>query len=197
MCFFQEHESGAGKQGGLAGRDCPSAISFRDNAGAAKDRAMPEKSKIWTKAARRPIVADSYALGLASTINNMLVEPIGILPCRAGDQMRVFAIGIHPFVKAKLKPGTPAKLFSTAMHRYVRGASYLLALAQPGAMRHDIDGNPVEPVSEADRVRAQFAYLALRERLKQLRFANGKKKHAPGDEAGTQPPADPLSHIGP
>lgn len=145
---------------------------------------MEKKNKrtAWTEAALRPIVADKYALDLARKINDMLIQPIPLLPLKAGDLMLPFALGIHAILKEQLKPEASAKAYTFSMHRYTRGAAYLLALAQPDSRRFDIEGQPVEPVSEEHRIRAKFAYLALRERLKQLRAERQK----PADSAQDQ-----------
>lgn len=148
-----------------------------------------EKAKLWRKAARRPIVADKYALVFADTINGLLVEQIGVLPRSAGDLMKPFVIGIDPEVRASLKPDAPYKAFFTAMRRYTRSAAYLLALAQPDSMRFNIEGDPVEGVSDGDRIHAQRSYLALRARLKQLREDRAKKDLGLAGPA-TPPPTD-------
>lgn len=138
---------------------------------------MKKKSKhaAWTKPARRPVVADKYALHLARQINDMLEPPAPILSLKAGDLMLPFALGINAILKERLKPEASAKAYVFSMQRYTRGAAYLLALAQPGSQRFDIEGQPVEPVSEEHRIRAKFAYLALRERLQQLRAERQKQ----------------------
>lgn len=145
---------------------------------------MERKNKhaVWTKPAHRPVVADKYALDLAQKINDMLVQPAPILPQKAGDLMLPFALGIHAILKERLKPDASAKAYAFSMHRYTRGAAYLLALAQPGARRFDIEGQPAELVSEEHRIRAQFAYLALRERLKRLRTEQQKQADSVQDQ---------------
>lgn len=138
---------------------------------------MKKKSKhaAWTKPAHRPVVVDKYALDLARKINDMLARPAPILSLKAGDLMMPFALGTGAILKERLKPEASAKAYVFSMQRYTRGAAYLLALAQPGSQRFDIEGQPVEPVSEEHRIRAKFAYLALRERLKQLQAERQKQ----------------------
>lgn len=132
---------------------------------------MEKKNKhaAWTKPTRRPVVVDKYALDLARKINYMLARPAPILSLKAGDLMLPFALGTDATLRERLKPEASAKAYALLMQRYTRGAAYLLALAQLDSRRFDIEGQPVEPVSEEHRIRAKYAYLALRERLKQLR----------------------------
>lgn len=113
-----------------------------------------------------PITVDRYTLELAHAINGLLVEPIAVLPNAEGDIVRPFKIGIGPEIRARLKPGIARVQLSRRMYRYTRSAAYLLACAQPSAMRHDIDGNPVEPVNEQDQINARSGFVALRQRLK-------------------------------
>lgn len=51
-----------------------------------------------------------------------------------------------------------------AMATYVHTRSYQIAVARPGSFRHDINGEPVEPVSDADRLDAQKKYENFKER---------------------------------
>jgi sRNA-binding protein len=48
---------------------------------------------------------------------------------------------------------------------YFSSGAYLLAIAQPGGRRHDLDSFPMEPVSEDHRAEA-LAQLARRRELK-------------------------------
>lgn len=145
---------------------------------------MEKKNKpvAWTKPARRPVVADKYALDLARKINDMLTRPAPILTLKAGDLMMPFALGTHAILKERLKPDASVKAYAFSMQRYTRGAAYLLALAQPGSLRFDIEGRPVEPVANDHRIHAQLAYLALRERLNQLRAERQKQADSVQDQ---------------
>jgi len=49
-----------------------------------------------------------------------------------------------------------------ALYRWVNSKAYLRALAAAGAMRHDVNGQPIEPVAEEHR---QIAALQLQRRL--------------------------------
>ena len=50
-----------------------------------------------------------------------------------------------------------------AMATYVHSRSYQIAVARPGSFRHDINGEPVEPVSDADRLDALKKYEGFKE----------------------------------
>jgi hypothetical protein len=86
-----------------------------------------------------------------------------IFPTPAFPVVRPLEIGIsHSLHKRCRPPGdmTAAKahgIIADSLQRYVRSPEYLTALAAPGAWRHDLDGNAVEPVSQdhADFARQQ------------------------------------------
>ena len=63
-------------------------------------------------------------------------------------------------------------LIKVTMRRYCRSSQYLAALARDGEFHHDLDGNPVEPVSPADKS-AALAALEESRRLA-IRFAPPK-----------------------
>ena len=48
-------------------------------------------------------------------------------------------------------------LIRTVIQRYCGSGQYLAALARDGAMRHDLRGRPIEPVSDADKAVAREA----------------------------------------
>jgi sRNA-binding protein len=60
---------------------------------------------------------------------------------------------------------------------YTRRRMYLVGLLEPGAWRHDLDGNPVEPVSDAARAHARER-LARLDELEQRRVAEAKARIA-------------------
>lgn len=66
-------------------------------------------------------------------------------------------------VAAKQRPeGVSLNGLQRALHRWTNAKRYLRALAAEGSMRHDINGKPVEPVTEAHRA---VAAMQLRRRL--------------------------------
>jgi sRNA-binding protein len=62
------------------------------------------------------------------------------------------AIGIRHQVAKELEGSVRSTVLNTAFHVYCNRASYREALQQPGAMRVDLQGHPVGPVT-AEEVR--------------------------------------------
>ena len=58
-------------------------------------------------------------------------------------------IGVRADLTVLLPDGEAHEVLSRVLRRYTRGREYVAALAAPDAMRHDLAGNPVEPVAEA------------------------------------------------
>jgi len=58
-------------------------------------------------------------------------------------------------LKLLLRPEAKPKDLRNALRRYAYSAQYLQALSQDGSMRHEINGEAVEPVSEEDRVQGK------------------------------------------
>ncbi|MGK6317737.1 ProQ/FinO family protein [Neorhizobium sp. DT-125] len=121
------------------------------------------------KASRGPIRADRFALEAARTVDALLIEPIGVLPNAEGEIIRPFKIGIGLEIQQRLKPEVTVSNLRKALRRYTHSSSYPFAMAQPDAMRHDIAGDPVEPVSEQDRLNARQSFVVIRARREQLR----------------------------
>ncbi|MBB4000139.1 ProQ/FINO family protein [Aureimonas pseudogalii] len=137
----------------------------------------PKPPALWTKK-RGPINATAHNVEVAKTINLFLIAPIAVLPDSTDGIMRPFAIGIGAEIKARMKPDAKWSDVSRAIRKYVRSRSYLFAVAQPDAMRHDIDGNPVEPVSKADRMTAMIDWTSIK-----TTFEKRKSEQALVDQA--------------
>jgi hypothetical protein len=75
-----------------------------------------------------------------------------VLPSAVGDPIRPLKIGVRADLAALLPDGAAHEVLSRVLRRYARGREYLAALAAPDAMRHDLAGNPVEPVAEEHRI---------------------------------------------
>jgi ProP effector len=60
---------------------------------------------------------------------------------------------IHHQMRAELP--APAKTVRLAMALWTGRVGYLHPLSASGAQRHDLDGNPVEPVTDAHREHAR------------------------------------------
>ncbi|KAA0693723.1 ProQ/FINO family protein [Neorhizobium sp. P12A] len=117
-------------------------------------------TKAWT-VSRGPIAANEIGIEKANAINLLLVRPIGILPTVPGDQIRPFAVGLFDEIRLLLKPDIAVTTLRRAVAAFVHSKRYYFASAQPDAMRHDIDGNSVEAIAEADRLIAQQRFLTL------------------------------------
>lgn len=109
-----------------------------------------------------PIIATESDVLKAGAINALLVRPIGVLPEKAGDQIRPFALGLFNDMRPLLKLDTPLMKLRRAMAVYAHSKRYYFASAQPDSMRHDLSGAPVEPVSEDDRLLAQKRFLEFK-----------------------------------
>ena len=116
------------------------------------DDAMPERRNRRGRAAPG---STPHALKLAGEINALLSAPIAVLPIAATDPVRIFKVGLRPDIEKRLKPDATPKSLRTALQRYTFCSAYIRAMAAPGAMRHDIDGKPVEPINDVDRTYAR------------------------------------------
>jgi sRNA-binding protein len=75
-----------------------------------------------------------------------------VLPRTPDDEALPLKVGIYDELVALLpEDNDTRKAFRRAMGKYARSFRYLDAVASDSAMRHDIDGNSVGPVSELDR----------------------------------------------
>ncbi|QPB22243.1 ProQ/FINO family protein [Rhizobium sp. 007] len=117
--------------------------------------------KPWT-ASHGPIAATEFDVQKAGAISVLLIRPIGILPNKPGDPIRPFALGLFNDIRALAKPDVKATALRRAVGSFVHSKRYYFASAQPCSMRHDIDGNPVEPLSTEDRLVAQRRFLSLK-----------------------------------
>lgn len=117
--------------------------------------------KRWTESCG-PVIATERDIQKAGAINALLVRPIGILPQKAGDPIRPFALGLFNEIRPLLKPDVGLTKLRRATAVYVRLKRYYFASAQPGSMRHDIAGAPIEPVSDEDRLEAQRRFLEMK-----------------------------------
>jgi sRNA-binding protein len=70
-------------------------------------------------------------------------------------QVRPLQIGVGAEIEAALKGEVPRRLVRQAISYWVHASDYLVSVARPGAMRHTLDGVPVEPVAEEHREHAR------------------------------------------
>ena len=136
----------------------------------------------WARS-RVPSTAGPAVLARAQALNALLVAPIGVLPAALGDPLRPFQIGLGPEILARRRPEVGVNVCERAIRDYVRSFSYRHAVAQPGSMRYDLDGNPVEPVSEKDRHDMQRNCEIDQERARQCKAAAALVAAATGAEA--------------
>lgn len=105
-----------------------------------------------------PVLAREREVAKIAAINALLTRPIGILPAKVGDPVRPFALGLWNDVRPLLKPEVSVSALRKAVATYVHSRRYQMAVAKAGSVRHDINGEPVEPVSDADRMDALRKY---------------------------------------
>jgi ProP effector len=117
--------------------------------------------KLWTES-RGVIAAGPNEIGKADAINALLLRPIGLLPRVEGDPIKPFALGVWTEIRMLMKPDVSVTALRRATSAYTHSKRYYLACAQPDAQRHDVDGNPVGPVSDEDRLAAQTVVLSLK-----------------------------------
>ena len=111
-----------------------------------------------------PVLAREREVAKTEAINALLTRPIAILPAKVGDPVRPFALGLWNDIRPLLKPDVSVSALRKAMATYVHSRSYQIAVARAGSVRHDINGEPVEPVSEADRLDALRKYEGFQAR---------------------------------
>ena len=75
-------------------------------------------------------------------------------------------LGVHHEIALALAGAAEPALVALAMRVYCRQWAYLAAMAAPGAMRHTLDGTPLEPVSEEHRTQAGERLAAALERYR-------------------------------
>ncbi|WP_426289738.1 ProQ/FINO family protein (plasmid) [Ensifer adhaerens] len=111
-----------------------------------------------------PVLAREREVAKTEAINALLTRPIAILPAKVGDPVRPFALGLWNDIRPLLKPDVSVSALRKAMATYVHSRSYQIAVAREGSLRHNINGEPVEPVLEADRLDALKKYEGFQRR---------------------------------
>lgn len=101
------------------------------------------------------IRATEKDLRRSKAIEALLTQPLGVLPSETGDPIRPVSIGFFQQLSPLLKPEASVTALRRVIGAYVHSKRYYLSCSQEGAMRHDCAGNPVEPVSDADRQNAE------------------------------------------
>jgi len=111
-----------------------------------------------------PIAAREWYVAHATALRALLIQPPAVLPKQVGDPLLPLQIGIWDGLLALLRPGTEPEALARALRAYTRGTGYFMACARKDAMRHDLDGRAVEPVSEEHRTGALKAVQGRRHR---------------------------------
>lgn len=106
----------------------------------------------------------------ADQLAGLLTRRPAVLVAKTGDPIRPFQQGIYRAFKEIARPGVNARQLSKAIWRYTQESGYLLALSRSGAMRHDLDGAPVEPVTDEIRHEATEKF---RRQLRRPRKSKG------------------------
>jgi sRNA-binding protein len=98
-------------------------------------------------------VADKWHIKLWEPLRERLQSWPALLPSKPGDPIRPLAIGTDRALAALLvSPDDDGKkLIKTIVMRHCQSVQYATAMSRDGAMRHDLDGNPVEPVPDEHR----------------------------------------------
>lgn len=120
-----------------------------------------------------PVLAREREVAKTEAINALLTRPIAILPAKIGDPVLPFALGLWNDIRPLLKSDVSVSALRKAMATYVHSRSYQIAVARAGSSRHDINGEMVEPVSDADRMDAVRKYEGF-----QARDGSSKPKSA-------------------
>jgi ProP effector len=87
------------------------------------------------------------------------------------QRRKPLAVGIRDKIIERVGDAIKPDDLAAALRSYVRNPYYLRAMAQPGAMRIDIEGNPVEAVAPAQAASAAKAVAAHWARVSQRKAA--------------------------
>src|SRR4051812_48050805 len=103
---------------------------------------------------KRSIVskATQWTIDTLAPLREHLSPWPAVLPSKVGDPIRPLKIGVRSDLAALLPDGEAHEVLSRVLRRYTRGREYVTAISAADAMRHDLDGNPVEQVAEEHRV---------------------------------------------
>ena len=117
--------------------------------------------------AHRPkvaVAAREWDVAHAAALRALLTQPPAVLPNQVGDPLLPLQIGIWDALLPLLRPGAEPEALARALRAYTRSTGYFMACARKNAMRHDLDGRAVEPVSEEHRTGALKAVQGRRRR---------------------------------
>src|SRR5690349_6567696 len=115
-----------------------------------------------------PVAAREWDVAHATALRALLTQPPAVLPNQVGDPLLPLQVGTWDALLALLRPWAEPEALARAVRAYRRSTGYFMACARKGAMRHDLDGRVVEPVSEEHRTGALKAVQGRR-RARDLR----------------------------
>lgn len=98
----------------------------------------------------------------ANELAALLTERPAVLVTEPGQEVRPLRLGAREELIALLRPNVERRDLQRALFRYTRTIPYQLACLRPGAMRHSLDGTPIERVSEEHRAMARASLGGLR-----------------------------------
>jgi sRNA-binding protein len=110
-------------------------------------------------------------------LTGLLPEDVVVFPRAVGQPVLPLAIGT---AKRLEELGVPTDIVTEIVRGYTKHPAYLRALALPGAMRHDLAGQPVEPVTAGH---AHVAALALENRRRRRDEETARRVAAVRDAA--------------
>ena len=122
------------------------------------------KSRGPTHRPNGPVAAREWDVAHAAALRALLSESPAVLPKQVGDPLLPLRVGIWDALVALLRPGAEPEALARALRAYTRSMGYFMACARKDAMRHDLDGRAVEPVSEEHRTGALKAVQGRRNR---------------------------------
>src|SRR4051812_3262389 len=111
-----------------------------------------------------PVTAREWDVAQATALRALLTQPPAVLPNQVGDPLLPLQIGIWDALLVLLRPGADLEALVQALRTYTRSTGYFMACARKDAMRYDLDGRAVEPVSEEHRTGAVKAVQGRRRR---------------------------------
>jgi ProQ/FINO family len=118
-----------------------------------------------------PVAAREWDVAHAAALQALLTHPLAVLPKQVGDPLLPLRVGIWDELLALLRPGAEPDALARALRAYTRSTGHFTACARQDAMRHDLDGQAVEPVSEEHRTGA-------------LKAVQGRRRFAAQSRAG-------------
>ena len=136
----------------------------------ARASSAPRQTKRTAGPAHRPrppqglVTAREWDVAHAAALRALLIQPLAVLPNQVGDPLLPLQIGIRDALLALLRPGAEPEALARALRAYTRSTGYFMACARKDAMRHDLGGRAVEPVSEEHRTGAVKAVQGRRRR---------------------------------